>query len=269
MLAASLAIGASAGIASTATADPDQTGGFWWSLGSGESFANSIGLEVSQNPAIEPQVEATLEQMLTNLKLGLPVTVPTASTPDVSLTDVEDALASVEATAASRQPPSAYPERGSASNGYLSWNMPSGTFLLEGGYCDSNGCPTTDKISASVVTDPGAVTSRFNSNVVYFPDHGHFRNVHFETYVLCYKNLQQCGDENQSNNANGSQTWYLSSNVNLQGDKITHAFTLWGQFTPTGSGYSYSRARTGTGTCKTGNDFACTYPKGFTGAADV
>jgi hypothetical protein len=134
---------------------------------------------------------------------------------------------------------------------------------LNGEYCDPNGCTITDKLDTRLTTNPGTNGSMVSWSSTYSYQSGNpqFSSIHVEWFVLCYAGESECGSGNSPDfygNSTGKFYPKQDSGINLHGDKITHAYSLWAYFKPWGYAISDS-AKTGTATCdKTDNE--CLYP---------
>jgi RHS repeat-associated protein len=112
-----------------------------------------------------------------------------------------------------------------------------------------------DRINVEITVNPGARRSRINYWAFYSPDGGHFSQVHINGYTLCYRNRGLCWDDLIPINPRSSGHFYLDSQVPLNGDKISHAFTLSGYCAVcTGRKYTTDSFRTGMATCNKNNN---------------
>ncbi len=150
-----------------------------------------------------------------------------------------------------------FTQRGSAISNKMAWSMP---FALAGDFCDPTGCVETDRISVkSVTTDPGAATSRANTSVTYFPNHGHFQGAHFQSWVYrgTVNKTGGPGYVNTKTVSSGALTWTIGATASQRGAVIWHGHTMWSRFTPNMQWYR-DYARTGNAKCHT-TDNVCPY----------
>jgi hypothetical protein len=124
-------------------------------------------------------------------------------------------------------------------------------FELDARHCENGECVVPEKLKASLMVDPGALTSVVNARLttIHLQPGSYFDNVHFQWWVLCYRNQEVCGGpQNESFGNSTSITWRTGSNVLLRGDKVTHAFIFWARLIPANRYYG-DKAKTGTATC--------------------
>jgi hypothetical protein len=82
-----------------------------------------------------------------------------------------------------------------------------------------------------------------------------FGNKHFEMWAINHGNI--AGDDN-TKDISDDPTDYLENDVNLGGDVLTSAATLWVYFVPSDE-YVADGAKTTDAQCATGNDPNCYY----------
>jgi hypothetical protein len=152
----------------------------------------------------------------------------------------------------------AFAVRGSAINDRFSWQIP---FELDAVDCQAGQCQVPEKLRARLVVDPGTGTSRFQVQVTALGTDV-FNRIHFQAWVLCFRNQQVCGgpEDSPGFSSGGSRTWFLSSSGLLKGDKITHAFIFWAHVIPRDNYYASDKAKSGSATCyKRTGDNRCLY----------
>lgn len=202
------------------------------------------------NPATGDGAVGRLDALLAHVRT-LPPAASHAQDPSQPPGDTAMRTMSVQAAA----DPALYPERGYPINGNYSWAGM--RFIVEAMRCVSS-CSISDRITASnVVTDPGAITSRFNTYLNYFPSQGAFSRTHFQSWALCYGHTQ-CNWTNSADRNSGPLTWYLSSNRGMNQNYLAHSHTLWTYFGP-GGYWVRDNAKTKRAWCFTAPDNRCQY----------
>jgi hypothetical protein len=230
------------------------------------------GLGASSPDAAQGQVQAALDclsgldanacevnpdSLITLPDVGLPP-LPTITLPGLLAAIKSSTLApAVAPRASSAMNPAKFPTHGHAINNRRSWTT---YYADEFKNCSITGCDVLDRVSANLLVDPGAKTTKFSTHMTYFPKTtGIFGEVHFEVWALCHRSLQQCGNENSpSLEDQKNHTWNLSSSTPMNGDYLTHAAVFWAEIIPGSGVYSASKAKTGTAKCNK-RDNRCRY----------
>jgi hypothetical protein len=124
---------------------------------------------------------------------------------------------------------------------------------------NDDGCTIKDQITTRITVDPGVQRSRVFDQSIYSPNNFDFTQIHFEWWALCHQSAEVCGTDNAPSFPGTSHGTFLAiSSVFLYGDRLAHAFELWGFFEPTGK-WVGNPGRTGTATCAEKPDRTCVY----------
>ena len=137
-------------------------------------------------------------------------------------------------------------------------------YEIDAGFCGTEGCELTDHLTTRLTTNPGTSTSlvSWTSKYVYNTGAPLLNYIHIEWWVLCYSDQLQCGSDNTPDfYGNSTGKFYPKSDVDLYGDKVTHAFALWAHLIPNNTAY-YSAGKTKTATCDPASSGSnqCLYP---------
>lgn len=150
--------------------------------------------------------------------------------------------------------PPDYPQRGNKSSSQWDWqNLP---LILEGKQCQPRGCDLTDRVKVTGSVSPGAVTTRANLNLLYFPDAGGFSSIHVDGAVMCWATTV-CGTARTPNWTAGLKALDVTSNRSLRGNDIRHGYKLWAK-PKNQTGYISDQAKTGKALCNA-SDNRCKY----------
>ncbi len=153
--------------------------------------------------------------------------------------------------------PNTFQVRGDVGDGRTYWE---GMRLIAAGrFCGPAGCSgDTDRISCRVTVNPGAKTSRYDSNCTYSPNNGNFGDRHYELWAI--NRGVVVGNEDTGrlfSGGSGAGSYYLSSNRKLNGTVLTSALKLWVYAKPLES-YRGDGAKTADATCNKSNN-VCKY----------
>lgn len=253
---------------------------------SGESFADAV-----RRAARAPgggQVALTIEAMLRRVEAGQVAHVPEGTRRGVisvraTVAELRAALSAARslgarsvsraaAGIAARAVPLSVPPVAGTGCFSVSYNGKSWfstwcdlQLYLDDTVCGEFGCEQVDRLTATMKTNPGALTSAVSftaSNMVTPGFSSVYTDVHINWNTLCYSSKVECGHGSTGNfNPSGSGRMSPTSDVALYGDEITHSFYLWALFIPNGQEYA-SDASTGTATCKPASSGSnqCLYP---------
>jgi hypothetical protein len=122
---------------------------------------------------------------------------------------------------------------------------------VAGAFCSPSGCTETDRITATITTDPGAVTSKVTrTQVLYSPNSGNFVNATSTNYVACQGGSGPCGQS-----AGGARVGitFVSSTPSQNGRNIMHGYSLNAGFQTT-TNRIIDKARMGTASCNKTNN---------------
>lgn len=251
--------GASSAATSNSRVPSHSATGFWLAAAPGESFKEMVVIAATGGQA--QGIGPTIAAMLSRVKRGEPVTIPSGSSGSVvnvpaTAAVLKAALQAEQAVAGSRSlsqrelpvspsaDPGSWPIFGYGCNpgthGYFSWCIDkiNRRFEIVAEKCNPD-CEVKDRIDiTSFTVDPTSTgTTRVRYQALYSPDNGDFIDVHFEWWTLCYRSFTECGHKNTPNfNPNGPGSFNPSPipNRDLHGDYVTFAAILWGYLTKTG-----------------------------------
>lgn len=238
-----------------------------------ESTQTAIAEQAKVDPEYRAQVEELVAGWSKDLASGRHLDLGTItegrSTREslVALTELQDTIRdqpagssaeSALAPTASGENPNTFPVRGSRGSGRTFWEDMK--LIVAGHFCGTNGCDAqdTDRITCRLTINPGAKTSRYDSNCLYSPNSGKFGDRHYELWAINRGNVVGNKDTGRLfSGSGGSSSHFLSSSRKLNGTVLTSAAKLWVEIRPLGA-YIGDGAKTADATCNNSNN-VCKY----------
>lgn len=254
-----------------ASAGAEEPGSLFVVTSGDESMQDAIAEQAAVDPEYRERAQALVVGWKKDLAAGRPLDLGTLTkgltTQEslAALTGLEQEISSPPPASASSQAvvvpmssgenPNTYPVRGSAGSGRTSWQM---QLIMAGRYCGPSSCgPDTDRITCRLTVNPGARTSRYDSNCTYFPNAGNLSDPHYELWAINRGAVVGNTDTTRLfSGSGGSGSYYLSSSRALNGTVLTNAAKLWVRV-PQGT-YSGDGAKTADAACNTSNN-VCKY----------
>lgn len=238
-----------------------------WLAGTGDQdFADRVSQSVAANPESEADAIAVLTSLGEQAANGADVVLmgPPGDA-QADLAALEAALQAVEVrTGASSDAesfamgalsgPTDFELRGFAYANNTAWEVKT---QIDGGYCNSNGCETTDSIKTTWKIQPGRTGDKFSFTSLYAPKTGLFKTIYGDAFV--YRGTTLIGDA--SPGSGGAQDGTGSGSVvaahpSQAGKRTVDKLRMRATFIPNATRY-YDGVRTGTATCGTGSVYAC------------
>ncbi|MBM7411586.1 hypothetical protein JOE38_001409 [Clavibacter michiganensis] len=237
-----------------------------WFVGSPtESFSDVVARAIAADPASAREWKDVLSGVTSRVQGGADVHLPgDAANLDDEKVQLADATGLATRSASSPESDEVRPDalggtefelRGVAVNSNHTWQVHT---EIDGGFCDPEGCETTDVTRQTWKVTPGRGGDRFNFTSTRVGS-GNLSDIYANLAVDC--NGRECGSGTagkagpRNGNGSGSPVVVHRSNAGgAQVDRIQmHAF-----FSRNRSDY-FDSVRTGTAQCGTGSTYACVY----------
>jgi len=258
-----------------------------------QDFAQGVAQTLSESPGSADLIAADLRSLIAAEEEGRDISIPYASTRLGALGELIAALKEARASADGHLPPTSspagfapvdsapspaqitpvgpaidqndpggFPVDGAACNDFRSWCFgtygKSGQFVLGRTVCNNDTCYLADEVTGTATVDPGAVTTKVTGQTYYIVNSGGFSHIHMEAWALCYRSLEDCGNNNSDDNPTKAHPWYVDSVIplNSPGDHGAWAVALWARENT--GGYDGVGARTTLAACGR-SDKICTW----------
>ncbi len=237
-----------------------------WFVGSPtESFSDVVARAIAADPASAREWKDVLSGVTSRVQAGADPHLPgDAANLDDEKVQLADATGLATRSASSPETGGVRPDalggtdfelRGVAVNSNRTWQVHT---EIDGGFCDPEGCETTDVTRQTWKVTPGRSADRFNFTSTYVGS-GNLSDIYADLSVIC--NGRECGSggagKNGPRNGMGTGSPLVAHDGNAGGAQVDriqmHAF-----LSRNGRDY-YDSVRTGTAQCGRGDDFACVY----------
>jgi hypothetical protein len=245
---------------------PDATADRVWFVGSPtEPFSDLVARAIAADPASARRWQDVLSAVTTRVQAGADPRLPgSAVNLDDEKVQLADATRIATSSAASPGPDAVRPDalggtefelRGVALNSNHTWQVHT---EIDAGFCDPEGCETTDVTRQTWRITPGRAGDRFNFTSTYIGS-GYLSDIYANLAVDC--DGAECGSgeagQDGPRNGNGSGAPVVVHRSNAGGAQVDrvqmHAFLSRNR-----TSY-FDSVRSGTAQCGTQENYACVY----------